>query len=362
VYSLNLSTPPGPSQFFDVSAKFGDPTAIGENDFYSFSTYRIRVHVKGNQSVIGAIGFTPQSTSLVCNPDPNNPNQPDPNDFDCRFTQTPAQCVPFFKDPSAANPLGSLDPYRCAFYRLEMPNCSIASPGTCPYDEAFVAGTDDIDMEYIMNMTNPPSGVFKVSGYGPAPKGNPRVMRDPSRVAGNQFFVDATAAVIDWPAIGTGGFNDYSPAQRMLTTPGVCAEIIKPDNFEQNSGSSIKVQVVVKTGPLVGTTCTGTGITGAASGTNKITLAIAGTGPNTALKIYCAHQGNANDCFTEIGSAGTYQANVVLNPAEIPPDNVNPYIFAVTSVNVADPAGPNNPGIFPPVARQYKICTSGSCQ
>ncbi len=114
----------------------------------------------------------------------------------------------------------------------------------------------------------------------------------------------------------------------------------------------------VKTGPIVNGVCTGNPVTGASIAPKNMTLAVAGTGTNTNLLIYCVHP-SSNDCFQE-SSPGRYQANVDLDPVFLPPDNVNPYIFAVTSVNIQDALGPNNPGVFPPTSRQYFICQNGS--
>jgi hypothetical protein len=354
VFSLNLSTPPGPSQFFDVTAKFGDPAALGTGDPYSFNIYRLQINVKGNQSVVGAVSFTPESTSLACT------GSTDESPFDCRFTQTPAQCVPYFNDPDPPNPTGSLDPYRCGFYRLEIPSCTAANASSCPYADPFIPGTDDINFQFIIDHPDAPPS-FNVMAFGPPPKGNPRLMRDPSRVTGDQFFIDATAAVIDPPYFGGGGVNDYAVAQRVPINPGACATVINPNDKGLNSGSSIKITIEVKSGPMVGTVCTGTPLGGATDGTNKITLAIAGTGTNNTLIIYCTTPGNSNACFQPNGPTGTYQANVNLDPASIPPDTVNPYFFAVTSVNVpSDNTGTQNAGIFPPTGRTYFVCPNGS--
>ncbi len=361
VWPLQLSNTTGTTVLQDVTAKFGDPAATGENDFYSFSTWRLRIRVKPNQSIVSAVSFTPQSTTLSC-------NTSDPNDFDCRFTSTPAQCVPFFKDPSASGGLPTTDPYRCAYYRVkDMPLCSASSPGSCPFDEEFVPGTNDILSEILMNMTNPPQSVFDVTPYGPAPKGNPRMMRDPDSVStgtlANQFFIDATTAIIDWPAFGTGTPNDYSPVQRVPSTAGGgCATIISPTSSGFNSGSAKKFIIEVTDQTASNGSCTGNPVADATGFPNNITLAIAGTGSNNTLVIFCDTPGNSLGCFTPInGQPGRYQSTVDLPASILPPDPVNPYFFAVTSVNVpsANPAT-QGPGKFPPTGRLYFVCPSGS--
>ncbi len=348
VRPLALSNPSGSTQLIDITAPFGDPAATGENASYSFSTWRLRIRVKAGQSVMAAVSFTPESTTMAC-------NTSDPADFDCRFTNLDnianTQCVPFFRDPSAPNALNSLDPYRCGYYRVKgVPVCT--SPGNCPFDEPFVANSTDIQAEIILNLTNPPTSVFNIPVlFGNGVKGNPRLARDPDSIGGNQFGIDSTTAVIDWPAFGSGFPNDYSPVQRATSTPGGgCATIISPNGSGHNSGASIKMVVDVKTGPIVNGVCTGSPVTGASIAPKNITLAVAGTGTNTNLLIYCVHP-SSNDCFQE-SSPGRYQANVDLDPVFLPPDNVNPYIFAVTSVNIQDALGPNNPGVFPPTSRQ----------
>jgi hypothetical protein len=359
---LNLSTGAGGTVLKDITAPFGDPAAIGDDDFYSFSTWRLRIHVKANQpGIVAAVSFTLQSTSLACNPY-------DPNDFDCRFTATPAQCVPFFKDPSASNSESSLDPYRCAYYRVkDMPLCQASNPGACPFAEEFVPGTNDILSDILLNLTNPPSTVFDVSAYGPAPKGNPRLMRDPDSVntgpLADQFFIDATTAVIDWPAFGTGTPNDYSPVQRVPSTAGSgggCAEIIKPDKDSFNGGSAIKVRIRVTDGPRVNGVCTGNPLLGATSGTSNITLAIANPALNV-LEIYCETPGNSLGCFKEVPtSPGEYQSTVDLTDPPFTPSTDHAYFFAITSVNVpsANPAT-QGAGQFPPTGRHYFICPKG---
>jgi len=361
VVPLNLSNSLGSTQLIDVTAPFGRPGAILETDSYSFSTWRLRIHVKANQSIVAAVSFTPQSTTLTCNPN-------DPNDFDCRFTATPAQCVPFFKDPSANPPgAGTKDPYRCAYYRVkDMPVCTATS---CPFEEEFVPGTFDILSEIIMNLTNPPQSVFDVSAYGPVPKGNPRIMRDPDSVntgpLANQFFIDATTAVIDWPSFGTGTPNDYSPVQRLPTTAGSgggCADVIKPDGSSVNQGSTMKVIIEAKTGPRVGGVCTGTPLDGATLNGNNLTLAIANPALNV-LVIFCDTPGNSLGCFTPVnGQPGRYQSTVdTPNPPFIPDNGTSAYTFAVTSVNVpsANPATQGS-GFFPPTCRKYFMCSNGT--
>jgi len=361
VVPLILSNSTGSTVLKDVTAPFGNPTATG-TQFYSYSTWRLRINVKANQSpIVAAVSFTPQSTSLSC----ESNNSGDSSDFDCRFRETPAQCVPFFNDPSVpSDPIR--ERYRCAFYRVkDMPTCSAASPGTCPFQEQFVPGTNDLLSEIIMNLTNPPSINFNVTAYGPAPKGNPRIMRDPDSVntgvLANQFFIDATTAVIDWPSFGTGTPNDYSPVQRITSTSGTaCAVIISPTpGSGKNGGSSMKLIIEVRT--LIAGQCTGPGIEGASSGTNNLTLAISG-GPQNALVIYCDTPGNSLGCFTPVnGQPGRYQSTIDLtNPPFVPSTQV-PYFFAVTSVNVpsADPTT-QNAGIFPPIGANYFICPSGS--
>ncbi|MGE5837977.1 MAG: hypothetical protein ACM4AI_26120, partial [Acidobacteriota bacterium] len=362
VVPLILSNPTGSTVLKDVTAPFGNPTATG-TQFYSYSTWRLRINVKANQSpIVAAVSFTPQSTSLSC----ESNNSGDSSDFDCRFRETPAQCVPFFNDPSVpSDPIR--ERYRCAFYRVkDMPVCTATS---CPFQEEFVPGTFDILSEIIMNLTNPPSANFDVTAYGPAPKGNPRIMRDPDSVntgvLANQFFIDATTAVIDWPSFGTGTPNDYSPVQRLTSTTGSgggCADVIKPDGTGQNGGSSIKVIVEAKTGPRVNGVCTGVPLDGATANGNNITLAIAGTGSNHTLVIYCDTPGNSLGCFTPVnGQPGRYQSTVDLTNPPFVPDAANPYFFAVTSVNVpsANPAT-QNPGFFPPTGRSYFVCPNGS--
>ncbi|HYN07389.1 MAG TPA: hypothetical protein VES67_08370 [Vicinamibacterales bacterium] len=363
VFPLQLSNTGSTTTQQDVTAPFGDPAATSDSSYYSFSTWRLRIRVKPNQNVVAAVSFTPQTTDLNCTGTPDN-------DFDCRFTtasQTAAtQCVPFFRDPSAPV-AGNLDRYQCAYYRVkDMPICSASQPNNCPFDEEFVggslAGKDDILSEILMNLTNPPQLVFNVAQYGPAPKGNPRLMRDPDSVAGNQFFIDATTAVIDWPAFGTGTPNDYSPVQRVTSNPGACAEVISPDKSGLNSGAAIKVVVEVKTGPTVNGVCTGLPLDGTVTPPNNVTLAIAGTGTNHTVIIYCETPGNSLGCFTAVnGQPGRIQSTVDLDPATIPPDLANDYFFAVTSVNrpSANP-GTQNPGVFPPVGRSYRICPNGS--
>ncbi len=61
VRPLALSNPSGSTQLIDITAPFGDPAATGENAFYSFSTWRLRIRVKAGQSVIAAVSFTPES-------------------------------------------------------------------------------------------------------------------------------------------------------------------------------------------------------------------------------------------------------------------------------------------------------------
>ncbi len=351
---LQLSNATGSTVLKDITAPFGDPAAIGENDFYSFSTWRLRIRVKANRTVVAAVSFTPESTTNTCSSDPN--------DIDCRLTQldniTDTRCVPFFKDPSAPGD-GSLNPYRCAYYRVkDVPVCS-AGPASCPFDEAFVLNSTDILAEVILNLTNPPSSVFNINAlFGNGVKGNPRLARDPDSIPGNQFGIDSTTAVIDWPAFGSGFPNDYSPVQRATSNPGSCAEIVKPDKGK-DSGSVMVIEVHVKTGPVVNGHCTGNPITGAATSPNKMTLAIAGTGSNNTLIIFCKEPGNtSNKCFRE-KKPGEYHANVELDPSAIPPDAVNPYVFAVTSVNDPNATGPQNPGIFPPTSRQYFVCPIG---
>ena len=307
-----------------------------------------------------AIGFTPQTTDLQCLGTPDD-------DFDCRFTATPAQCVPFFNDPSADD-TGQLDRYRCAFYRVkDMPLCQASNPGACPFQEEFVPGTNDILSEILMDLKNPPENNFSVTPYGPFPKGNPRLMRDPDSVStgtlAKQFFIDATTAVIDWPAFGTGTPNDYSPVMRFpdMTGGAKCAVIISPTpGSGKNAGSSMKIIIEVRT--LVNGQCTGPGVDGAAIPPNNVTLAISG-GPQNALVIYCDTPGNSLGCFTPInGQAGRLQSTVDLTNPPFVPSNTIPYFFAITSVNVpsADP-GLQGSGFFPPIGANYFVCSSGNC-
>jgi hypothetical protein len=371
IQPLNLSTGANTPQPVDVTTKFGDPASENVNTAsYSFSTWRLRINVKPSQNIIAAVSFTPQPTDLTCTGTVDN-------DFDCRFTDAGGppntQCVPFFNDPTGPIGPGTLQKYVCGYYRVkDMPICSQSNPGACPFNEPFVGGTgpgkDDILSEVLLNLTNPPHpGVFDVSAYGPGPKGNPRLMRDPDSVPGKQFFIDATTAVIDWPAFGTGTPNDYAPVQRKTSTAGSgggCADIIKPDTTGGNGGSAFKVIVEVKTGPRDPVTglCTGTPLAGAADAPNNITLAIAGTGTNKTLVIFCDTPGNSLGCFTPVnGQDGRYQSTVDLTNPPFVPDAVNPYFFAVTSVNVpsANPSTQGS-GVFPPVGRQYFICPNGS--
>ena len=83
----------------DVTAKFGDPASHGRQyGFYSFSTWRVRINVKGESE------RRRRRQLHAPNDEPDVHVQRDPNDFDCRFTDPEdrrTQCVPFFKDPSA---------------------------------------------------------------------------------------------------------------------------------------------------------------------------------------------------------------------------------------------------------------------
>jgi hypothetical protein len=287
--------------------------------------------------------------------------------------------VPFFKDPSApTGGVATLYPYRCAYYRVkDMPTCKSSEPGNCPFNEEFVPDpnapngkSNDILSEILLNLTNPDPGAYNIALRFPGngDKGNPRLMRDPDSVTdpplGNQFFIDATTAVIDWPAFGTGTPNDYSPVQRFTSNPvgGTgCVDIIKPDSDSQNGGSAIKVIIEVRTGPR-GTNglCQGALVPDLVTSEKNITLAIANPGKNV-LVIYCDTPGNSLGCFTPVnGQAGRYQSTVDLTNPPFDPDIVNPYIFAVTSVNrpSADP-GQQAPGGFPPRCRNIWICPTG---
>jgi hypothetical protein len=363
---LNLSTGAGSIVLKDITAPFGNPASTAETAFNSFSTWRLRIRVKPSQSIVAAVSFTPQSTNLS----PGSDTTP----FDSRFTATPAQCVPFFKDPSRqSTDDDSKDPYRCAYYRVkDMPACT--SPGSCPFDEPFIPGgapgSGGVQGDVLLNLTNPPTSVFNVEllGYGPLPKGNPRIMRDPDAVntgmLADQFFIDATTAVIDWPAFGTGTPNDYSPVQRETSTAGGgCADIIKPDKDSFNGGSAIKVRIRVTDGPRVNGVCTGNPISNANTGTHNITLAIANPALGV-LEIYCETPGNSLGCFKEAEkkSPGEYQSTVDLTNPPFIPSTQHPYFFAVTSVNVpsADPSpAAQGAGQFPPVGRSYFICPQG---
>ena len=210
--------------------------------------------------------------------------------------------------------------------------------------------------------------MFPVTDYGPAPKGNPRLMRDPDSVPGNQFLLDATTAVIDWPAFGTGTPNDYVPVMRVqdsdvANTAGGCVEIIKPDGVGQNKGSSIKVIIEARYRATDGT-CTGDPIenaTGGLNNPNNVTLAIANQALGV-LVIYCDTPGNSLGCFTPVnGQPGRYQSTVDLTNPPFIPDNDKPYTFAVTSVNSSwTSTSPQGAGLFSPVCRNYFICKNGS--
>jgi hypothetical protein len=358
VVPLNLSNPGTSTVLQDLVATFGRPGAINPTDFYSLSTWRLRINVKAGRTVVAAVGFTPQTADLFC-PQNGNPL----TDFDCRFPQSPApppQCVPFFNNPTATSSTGLLQ-YQCASYRLkDLPACSLSDPLTdpnCPFADPHVPGSTDILGEIILNLTNPPgppTTVFDASAFGNDAKGSPRLYRDPDSVSGNMFF-DSTTGVIDWPALGSGTPNEYTAAMRRPETLGACAQIIGPNGTGMNSQSAQKMTVVVRTGPLVNGVCTGSDITDAATAPNSMTLAVSGTGTNHFLKLYCKIAGNSNECFELNGQ--TYQANVKVN--EIPPDTVNPYIFAVTSTCVASTQAACQVK-FPPVSRQYFVCPNGS--
>ena len=375
IQPLQLSTGSGSTPVLkDVTASFGDPASFNNNTaFYSFSTWRLRIRVQPSRTIVAAVSFTPEITDFSC-PAAND----ETNDFDCRFEDAGGppltQCVPFFHDPTAANrtdllgtePIGR---YRCGYYRVkDMPDCTATSNGNCvdPFAEALVPGKNDILSEILMNLTNPPTSRFPVSFYGPEPKGNPRLMRDPDSEPGKQFFIDATTAVIDWPAFGTGTPNDYAPVQRK-TEPGQgtgqgCVDIIGPNGNHVNGGSVLKIVIEVKDG-VRGSNglCTGNPLPGALNLVNNITLAISNQAQDF-LEIFCATPGNSLGCFTPVqGQTARFQSTFDTPNPPFVPDTTNPYIFAVTSVN-APSADPNaqGAGLFPPVCKKIWICPSGN--
>jgi hypothetical protein len=379
IQPLQLSNGSNSTVLKDVTASFGDPASFNNNTAdYSFSTWRLRIHVAPGESIVAAISFTPQITDLDCIGD-------ETDDFDCRFPNPGplldpkdplTQCVPFFRDPSADD-AGQVNEYRCAYYRVKhMPACTATSTingvlsCTAPFAEPLVPESNDVQGEIVMNLTNPPTTLFPVSVFGPEPKGNPRLMRDPDSVPGKQFFIDATTAVIDWPAFGTGTPNDYSPVQRKTDTSQTssqtpvqgCVDIIGPNGNHANSGSVVKIVIEVKDG-VRGSNglCTGNPLPGVLTPPNNITLAISNVAQDF-LEIFCATPGNSLGCFTPVsGQTARFQSTFDLVNPPFVPDPTNPYIFAVTSANVpsADPTT-QGAGQFPPVCKKIWVCPTGA--
>jgi hypothetical protein len=352
----------------NVTTAFGDPaTELNSNAYYSYNTYRLRAKVKANQpAILAAVGFNAESSNNFCR---SVKGKPDPNDFDCRFTQaqtpTATQCEPFFKDPTPRDPndpneLNAYSPYRCVYYRLEgMPDCS----ANCPFDEPLIPGTTSVSGDIIINLTDPnplPAGYTLL--------GNPHIMRAPGHQF--QFFVDATTGINGWPVDGTGWPNDYAPVQRELINLGGCGKFISPpNNSGSNLGSNMKLIIELKKFTDSNGNCYGDPIEGASTPPNNITILIHGGPGGNVNAILCETPGNSLGCFTPVnGQPGRYQSTFDLLPSVFSPtsDSVTPpaaFIFSVTSV--AKPTESPNPadqppGLFQRFFNSYYICSNGS--
>ena len=134
VQPLQLSTGSGSTPVLkDVTASFGDPASFNVNTaFYSFSTWRLRINVAGDQTIVAAVSFTAANDGLDCTGD-------ETNDFDCRFDgcrRVPEYAVrPVLQGSERGRRTDRSNrsiEYRCAYYRVkDMPVCATSSNGNC---------------------------------------------------------------------------------------------------------------------------------------------------------------------------------------------------------------------------------------